>query len=53
MRIRDYVKLAVPRPAALRIIGEEAKQNGTSKLTSRQIDGIIRATRKAKKKGNS
>lgn len=44
-RIRDYVKLAAPEPEVLRIAGEEAKQNGTSQLTSRQIDRVIRATR--------
>jgi len=49
-RIRDYVKLAAPEPEVLRIVGEEANRNGTSGLTSRHIDGIIRATRAAKKK---
>ena len=48
-RIRDRVKLAAPEPEVLRIAGEEAKRNGTSRLTSRQIDRIIRATRAAKK----
>jgi hypothetical protein len=52
-RIRDYVKLAAPEPEILRIVGEEAKRNGTSGLTFRQIDGIIRATRAAKKKKHS
>ena len=42
--------LAAPEPEVLRIAGEEAKRNGTSRLTSRQIDRIIRATRAAKKK---
>src|ERR1017187_1039498 len=50
MRIRNHVKLAAPEPEVLRIVGEEAKRNGTSRLTSRQIDRIIRATRAAKKK---
>ena len=49
-RTRAYVKLAAPEPKILRIVGEEAKQNGTSRLTSRQIDRIIRATRAARKK---
>jgi len=49
LSIRDYVKLAAPEPEVLRIVGEEAKRNGTSKLSSRQIDQIIRATRAARR----
>jgi hypothetical protein len=45
LSIRDYVKLADPEPEVLRIIGGEAEQNGTSKLTSRQINQIIQAAR--------
>src|ERR1035437_3505220 len=50
MSIRDYVKLAAPEPEVLRIIGEESVKKGTSTLTSRQIDQIIKATRAQKKK---
>jgi hypothetical protein len=50
LSIRDYVRLAAPEPEVLRLIGEEAERNGTSKLTSRQIDQIIKATRAQKKK---
>jgi len=50
LSIRDYVKLAAPEPEVLRIIGEEAEQNGTSSLTSREIDRIIKATRARKTK---
>jgi prevent-host-death family protein len=50
LSIRDYVKLAAPEPEVLRIIGEESERNGTSSLTSRQIDQIIKATRAQKKK---
>lgn len=50
LSIRDYVKLAAPEPEVLRIIGEESERNGTSRLTSRQIDQIIKATRAQKKK---
>jgi prevent-host-death family protein len=49
LSIRDYVKLAAPEPEVLRIIGAEAKRNGTAGLTSRQIDQIIRATRAARR----
>jgi prevent-host-death family protein len=50
LSIRDYVKLAAPEPEVLRIIGEESERNGTSSLTSRQIDQIIKASRAQKKK---
>ncbi len=45
LSIRDYVRLAAPEPEVLRIIGEESRHKGTDKLTSRQIDEIIKATR--------
>jgi len=49
LSIRDYVKLAAPEPDILRILGEESRQKGTDKLTSRQIDRIVRAARAQKK----
>lgn len=45
MSIRDYVRLAVPEPEVLRVIGEESKARGTDKLTAQQIDNIIRQAR--------
>jgi len=48
MSLRDYVKLAAPEPEVLRLIGEESGRKGTSKLSSREIDGAIRKTRAAK-----
>jgi prevent-host-death family protein len=50
LNIRDYVKLAAPEPEVLKILGDEAKRNKTSALTSRQIDQIIRTARTGKKK---
>lgn len=50
LNIRDYVKLAAPEPAVLKIIGGEAKRNKTSALTSRQIDRIISTARAKRKK---
>ena len=50
LSIRDYVKLAAPEPEVLRIIGEASERNGTDKLTSRQIDQIIKTTRAERKK---
>jgi prevent-host-death family protein len=48
LSIRDYVRLAAPEPAVLRVIGEESKRKGTDTLTSRQIDQIIKTTRAKK-----
>jgi prevent-host-death family protein len=50
LSIRDYVKLAAPEPEVLRIIGEGSKRNGTNKLTSRQIDQLIKEYRAEKKR---
>jgi len=49
LSIRDYVRLAVPEPEVLRIIGKESRQKGTNKLSSRQIDRVIKAARKVKR----
>ncbi len=48
LSIRDYVRLAVPEPEVLRIIGRESKRKGTHRLSSKQIDGIIQAARRSK-----
>jgi prevent-host-death family protein len=45
LSIRDYVRLASPEPEVVRAIGLESERSGTSDLTSRQIDRIIRASR--------
>jgi prevent-host-death family protein len=50
LSLRDYVKLAAPEPEVLRIIGEESRKKGTDKLTSRQIDAVIKAARAQRKK---
>ncbi len=50
LSIRDYVRLVTPEPEVLRIVGERARRNGTDKLTSRQIDQIIKDTRDRKRK---
>jgi prevent-host-death family protein len=51
LSIREYVRLAAPEPEVLRLIGEESKRRGTHKLTSQQIDRVIRSARKRKKTG--
>jgi prevent-host-death family protein len=50
MSIRDYVRLAAPEPEVLTVIGEESRKNGTDRLTSRQIDQVIKASRAQKSK---
>jgi prevent-host-death family protein len=50
LSIRDYVRLAAPEPEVLRIIGEESQRKGTDKLSSRQIDDVIKAARCQKQK---
>jgi prevent-host-death family protein len=48
LSIRDYVRLAAPEPEVLKVIGEESRRKGTDKLTSRQIDKVIKAARAQK-----
>ena len=48
--IRDYVRLAAPEPEVLKAIGEESRRKGTDKLTSRQIDQVIKSARAQKQR---
>ena len=48
LSIRDYVRLAAPEPEVLKAIGKESKRKGTHALSSRQIDGVIKAARAKK-----
>lgn len=50
LSIRDYVRLAAPEPEVLGIIGRESTRQGTSSLTSHQIDRIIKSTRSRRAK---
>ncbi len=50
LSIRDYVRLAAPEPEVLRVLGEESRRKGMDKLTSRQIDQVIKAARNEKPK---
>jgi prevent-host-death family protein len=50
LSIRDYVKLAAPEPEVLRVIGEESEGKGTSTLTARQIEQVIKASRTERSK---
>jgi prevent-host-death family protein len=53
LSIRDCVRLAAPEPEVLTVIGEESQRKGTDKLTSRQIDQAIKATRAQEMKRGS
>jgi prevent-host-death family protein len=50
LSIRDYVRLAAPEPEVLKLIGEESRRKGTDRLSSRQIDQVIKAARAQKPK---
>src|SRR5437899_897508 len=50
LSIRDYVRLAAPEPEVLKILGEESRRNGTDRLTSQQIDQVIKVARTQKPK---
>lgn len=45
LSLRDYVRLSAPEPEVLKAIGRESAAKGTDKLSSRQIDKVIRETR--------
>ncbi len=51
LSIRDYVRLAAPEPEVLRAIGEESRRKGTHRISSRQIDAVIKASRARNSKG--
>lgn len=50
LSIRDYVRLAAPEPEVLRILGQESVRKGANRLTGKQIDQIVNATRRSKKR---
>jgi len=47
--IQDYIRTFAPEPEVLKLIGEQSKKKGTSKLSRRQIDREIAAYRKQKR----
>ncbi|MBI4455099.1 MAG: type II toxin-antitoxin system Phd/YefM family antitoxin [Acidobacteria bacterium] len=46
MSINDFIKTIAPPPEWLKAIWAESKRKGTDKLTMRQINAEIKATRK-------
>jgi len=49
MGIKDYIKNIAPTPAAYQSLRDEAKRNGTSSLSVREIDREIAAARREKR----
>jgi prevent-host-death family protein len=50
LSIKDYVRLALPEPEVLRIIGRESKEKGTNRLDVKQIEQIVKAARRPKRR---
>ena len=50
LSIQDYVRLAAPEPEILQLLGADSLRKGTDKLTSAQIDRLIRKARARKAK---
>jgi prevent-host-death family protein len=50
LSIKDYVRLALPEPEVLRIIGRESKEKGTNRLDAKQIEQIVKAARRPKRR---
>jgi len=48
LSLRDYVRLAVPEPEVLRVLGKESRHKGTDRLSSGRIDQAIKAARQSK-----
>jgi prevent-host-death family protein len=53
MGVKDFLKSMAPEPAVLSAIRAEAKRNGKSTLTMRQIDQEIAAFRRGRKLSNA
>jgi hypothetical protein len=51
--IQEYIRLAAPEPAILRVIGERSVQRGTDKLSARDINAVIREVRQEKRARNA
>ena len=50
LSIGDYVRLALPEPEILRIIGGESVRKGTHRLNKKQINAEIKAARRLKRR---
>jgi len=50
LSIKGYVRLAVPEPEVLRAIGKESIRKRTNKLSTTEIDRIVKAARRSKRR---
>ena len=50
LSIRDYVRLATPEPEVLKLLGADSVSKGKDKISTKQIDAIIKTARKQKAK---
>lgn len=50
MSIKDYIDTIAPTPEWLKEIGDEAKRKGLNKITMRQIDAEIAASRRQRRR---
>jgi len=50
MSVRDFIRNIAPTPAAYQAIRQDAKRNGRSSLTTREINAEIAACRQGSKK---
>jgi prevent-host-death family protein len=53
MSVRDYIRNIAPTPAAYRAIRQQAKKNGVSSLSMREIDREIAAQRRQARKNRN
>lgn len=51
--IQDYIRLAAPEPEVLTSLGQASIRRGTDKLTTRQIDRVIKAARASRRRAAS
>jgi prevent-host-death family protein len=49
LSIRDYVRLTVSEPEVLRVIGKESRGKGTNRLSTTQIEQIVKSARKSRR----
>jgi prevent-host-death family protein len=50
LSIRDYVRLAVPEPEVLRILGRESERKGPNRLSVAEVNKVINAARNSKRR---
>jgi prevent-host-death family protein len=53
MSVRDYIRNIAPTPAAYQAIRQEAKMNGSSSLSMREVNREIAAYRRQAKKSSN